>query len=112
MEMMRKSRVGLYATPGMDGGREHTNGFNPVTPRFLEYIASGCHVLARYPKNSDTDYYELDKMSTRVESFGEFEKAMDDLRNKEVNIPHYSRYLANHYTSVRVQTLLKYLEEV
>ena len=112
MEMMRKSRIGLYATPGMDGGREHTNGFNPVTPRFLEYIASGCHVLARYPKNSDTDYYELDKMSTRIETFGQFEKAMDDLRDKVVDIHRYSRYLSKHYTSVRVQTLLNYLEEV
>ncbi len=112
MEMMRKSRIGLYATPGMDGGREHTNGFNPVTPRFLEYIASGCHVLARYPKNSDTDYYELDKMSTRIETFGQFEKAMDDLRDKVVDIHRYSQYLSKHYTSVRVQTLLNYLEEV
>lgn len=112
MEMMRKSRIGLYATPGMDGGREHTNGFNPVTPRFLEYIVSGCHVLARFPKNSDTDYYELDKMSTRIETFGQFEKAVDDLRDKVVDIHRYSRYLSKHYTSVRVQTLLNYLEEV
>lgn len=112
MELMRKARVGLYATPGMDGGREHTNGFNPVTPRFLEYVVSGCHVLARYPSNPDTEYYELDKMSTRIESFGQFEKAMDELRNKEVDVLHYSQYLANHYTSVRVKTLLRYLEGV
>ena len=112
MAMMRKSRVGLYATPGMDGGREHTNGFNQVTPRFLEYIVNGCHVLARYPKNSDTDYYELDKMSTRIDTYEQFEEAMNKLRNKEVDVPFYSSYLEKHYTSVRVETLLKYLEEV
>jgi hypothetical protein len=112
MNLMKQSRIGLYATPAMDGGRTDTNGFNQVTPRFLEYIVSGCHVLARYPKNSDTDFYELDRMSTRIETYEQFETAMDELRNKEVDVPRYSQYLENHYTSVRVQTLLKYLEEV
>lgn len=112
MNLMKQSRIGLYATPAMDGGRTDTNGFNQVTPRFLEYMVSGCHVLARYPKNSDTDFYELDRMSTRIETYKQFETAMDELRNIEVDVPRYSRYLKNHYTSVRVQTLLKYLEEI
>ena len=112
MNLMKKSRIGLYATPAMDGGRPDTNGFNPVTPRFLEYIVNGCHVLARYPQNSDTDFYGLDQLSTRIETYGQFEKAMDELRHKEVDVPRYSQYLMNHYTSVRVQTLLKHLETV
>lgn len=112
MNLMRLSRIGLYATPAMDGGRTDTNGFNQVTPRFLEYIVNGCHVLARYPKNSDTDYYELDKMSTRIDTYEQFEEAMNKLRNKEVDVPFYSSYLEKHYTSVRVKTLLNYLEEV
>lgn len=112
MNLMKKSRIGLYATPAMDGGRSDTNGFNQVTPRFLEYIVNGCHVLARYPKNSDTDFYGLDQLSTKIETYGQFEKAMDEMRNKEVDVPRYSQYLMNHYTSVRVQTLLKYLETV
>ncbi len=112
MNLMRQSRIGLYATPAMDGGRTDTNGFNQVTPRFLEYIVNGCHVLARYPKNPDTDYYELDKMSARIETYEQFEIAMDELRIKEVDVPLYSSYLEKHYTSVRVQTLLEYLEEI
>lgn len=112
MNLMRRSRIGLYATPAMDKGRTDTNGFNQVTPRFLEYMVSGCHVIARYSKNSDTDYYELDKMTTRIETYEQFEKAMDELRKKDVEVSCYAHYLENHYTSVRVQTLLKYLEEV
>ena len=112
MDLMSKSRIGLYATPGMDGGQDRTNGFNPVTPRFLEYIVSGCHVIARYPTNSDTDYYELERMTARAETFEQFEKAMDELCHKEVNVQDYSQYLDSHYTSVRARTLLKYLEEV
>ena len=112
MNLMKMSRIGMYATPAMDGGRTDTNGFDQVTPRFLEYIVSGCHVLSRYHKNSDTEFYELDKMSTRIDTYEQFEKAMDEMRYKEVDVARYAKYLANHYTSVRVQTLLKYLEEV
>lgn len=112
MNLMKMSRIGMYATPAMDGGRTDTNGFDQVTPRFLEYIVSGCHVLSRYHKNSDTEFYELDKMSTRIDTYEQFEKAMNKLRNKEVDVPFYSSYLEKHYTSVRVKTLLNYLEEV
>ena len=46
------------------------------------------------------------------EAIAQFEKAMDEMRYKEVDVARYAKYLANHYTSVRVHTLLKYLEEV
>ena len=112
MAMMCKSRIGLYATPGMDGGREHTNGFNQVTPRFLEYIVSGCHVIARYPQNSDTDFYEMDKLAVHVDTYEQFEEAMNKARQQEVNMGLYSSYLEKHYTSERVRTLQEYLKEI
>lgn len=105
MDLMRKSRVGLYATPGMDGGEVRTHGFNQVTPRFLEFIACGCHIISRYPKNSDTDYFELDKITSPVNSYEEFESNMDKARNQEVDMNLYSKYLSKHYTSVRVEQL-------
>lgn len=112
MAMMRKSRVGLYATPGMDGGREHTNGFNQVTPRFLEYLVSGCHVIARYPQNSDTDFYEMDKLSVNADTYEQFEEAMNKARQQDVNMGLYSSYLEKHYTSERVRTLQEYLKGI
>lgn len=112
MNLMRQSKIGLYATPAMDGGRTDTNGYNQVTPRFLEYIANGCHVIARYPNNPDTDFYELNKMTTRIEAYDQFEKAMDKLRHEDVDVSCYSQYLKKHYTSNRVQMLLSYLEQI
>lgn len=112
MNLMKQSKIGLYATPAMDGGRTDTNGFNQVTPRFLEYIVSGCHVLARYTRNSDTDFYELDEMATRIDTYEQFEKIMDEMRNVEVDATLYSSYLEKHYTSNRVQMLLSYLEQI
>lgn len=105
MELMRMGKCGLYATPGIDGGEKRTNGFNQVTPRFLELIACGCHVIARYKKNPDTDFYEIEKFSNNIESYQEFEKALDYARSNEVNMSFYSNYLAKHYTSERVKQL-------
>ena len=46
LDSMKKSRIALYATPGIDGGEKRTNGFSQVTPRFLEMVASGCNIIA------------------------------------------------------------------
>lgn len=105
INMIRKCRVALYGTPGIDGGEARTGGFNQVTPKFLEYIACGCHVLARYPKNADTVFYEMDKITSNIKSYEQFEKAMDTALSTEVNMAHYSVYLEKHYTSVRARRL-------
>lgn len=101
LAMMKKAKATFYSTPGIDGGEERTNGYNQVTPRFLEQIASGCHIIARYPKNADTDYYELDKICPSINTYVEFEDALTKAIKEPVNMKLYSEYLAKHYTSVR-----------
>lgn len=105
-QLMRSARIGLYATPGMDNARQGTNGFSQVTPRFLEYIAAGCHVLARYNKNSDTDYFELDTMSTRIQNYDEFSEALDRLLQTPIPIEKYKTYLNKHYTTNRINCII------
>lgn len=114
MDFMTQSRVMLYSTPSMDGeGSTRSHGFNQVTPKFLEYIASGCHVIARYPQNSDVEYYELDRMVlANVKDYEAFEKAMDYARSNDVDMKKYSEYLAKHYTSVRVKELQTILDKI
>jgi len=109
MSLLGESRVGLYATPGMDTSR--TNGFNPVTPRFLEMVASGCHVLARYPVTSETDFFELSKFSPCIDSYEMFEERMDKALSEEVDVKFYEAYLAKHYTSKRCELLKTILSE-
>ena len=82
LDSMKKSRIALYATPGIDGGEKRTNGFSQVTPRFLEMVASGCNIIARYKTNADTDYYELEKFCQSINTYEEFEKEMDKCRIK------------------------------
>ncbi len=103
--LLRSARVGLYATPGMDNARKDTNGFSQVTPRFLEYLAAGCHVLSRYVPNADTDYFELDIMSTRVQCYEDFSKALEAKMHAPIPIDSYTAYLNKHYTSNRINQI-------
>lgn len=112
MELLKQARIGLYATPGMDNARDNTKGFNQVTPRFLEYLVSGCHVIARYPQNADTDFYEINKFSPNIETYEAFEKAMDYARYNDINTDIYSTYLQKHYTSVRAKQLQSILKNL
>lgn len=98
-DLMKKSKIAFYATPGMDEGENRTNGFSQVTPRFLEELSCGCNVISRFRENSDTDYFELNKMSTRVESYKGFVTAMQRALETAPDLEKYARYLEKHYTS-------------
>lgn len=108
--LMRMSKCGLYSTPGIDGGEKYTNGFSQVTPRFLEYLTCRCHVIARYKENSDTDYFELNKMTLPANNYEEFEKSLDYALNSSIDVEKYMSYLDKHYTSVIVNELKEYIK--
>ena len=105
MDMMSKSRCAFYSTQCVDGGPKWRNGFNQVTPRFLEILASGCHIIARYTNNPDTEYYDINKICPICDSYEMFEKALDRSREEKPDLQTYMKYLEKHYTSTRVDML-------
>lgn len=111
-ELMRQSKVALYSTPGIDGGENRTHGFNQVTPKFLEILSSGCHVIARYESNPDTDYYELSKFSKNITKYEDFKVCMKRYLNEEVDMDLYAHYLAKHYSSVRAKEMANVLSTI
>lgn len=106
INLLRGGRIAFYSTPGINDGKQ-TGGFHQVTPRFLEEIASGCHVISQYVDNSDTEFFELGRLSKRIENYHDFELAMDEALSTPVDMKAYSDYLAKHYTS----TYSDYLSE-
>lgn len=112
-DLLRASKVGLYSTPSIDKDKQQfngmdSNGYDQVTPRFFEYIAAGCHVLARYPDNSDTEYFNLKSIAPHISTYEEFVFRMDYARTNPVDSRTYTEWLSHHYTSVRA----KMLEEI
>lgn len=110
MSIIRKSRVGLYSTANMD--IDNGISYNQVTPRFLELITSGCHIIARYKRNSDTDFYGLERFCNSIDTYEQFEKEMDYARSHRVDICKYKNYLKQHYTSTRVEQLKRILRDI
>jgi hypothetical protein len=112
MQLTRMARCSLYSTQCVAGGPKWRSGYNQVTPRFLEMIASGCHVIARYKENPDTDYYEISTFAPMCDSYTDFEKQMDKARNEDVDMEMYAKYIEKHYTSVRVGQLKEILKSI
>lgn len=112
IKLMKSAKIGLYSTSSIDGNdNQITNGYNQVTPRFLEYLACGVHVICRYKSNPDTLYYELEKYWPNINAYEEFENAMDCARMNEPDMQFYAEYLSKHYTSTRVKMLQDILKE-
>ena len=107
MDLMRRSRISLYSTKGMDNDytEYNTNGFSQVTPRLFECMATGNHIIARYDENEDTDYFKLNSVCPHTESYESFERQMNHALEHPVDMKSYSKYLENHYTSTRVKLL-------
>ena len=110
IDLTRQGRCSLYSTQCVDGGLEWRQGYNQVTPRFLEMIASGCHVIARYKENPDTDFYEIDQFAPMCDSYSDFERQMDQARNEDVDMAKHAKYMEKHYTSVRARQLMEILK--
>jgi hypothetical protein len=105
VRLLRASRVGLYSTPGIDGGEKRTGGFNPVTPRLFELLAAACHVVARYPDNDDTRFFELNEICPSVDSYADFAATLKVALNTPPPVKRHHVYLQKHYTSARVDLL-------
>ena len=110
IKLQAQGKATLYGVQGYVDG--FSKGFYHMTPHFLEIIACGCHVLAHYPTGADgidAQYYEFDKFSPSIETYEEFETAMDNALNSDVDMTLYSAYLKKHYTSTRVKELKQLL---
>ena len=105
VSLIRSAKVAFYATPGIDGGEARTGGFNPVTPRLFELLAAGCHVVARYPDNDDTRFYELQEICPSADTYDRFAATLDQALGAPPPLARNSAYLQKHYTSARVELL-------
>lgn len=112
IDLMRRCRVGLYATPGLDPADGRTQGFSQVTPRFLEYLSAGCHVLMRYKSNPDTDFFELGQFCPSVDTYEVFESKLTDFLYRPADMNRYRDYLARHTTSARAREMQRILSRL
>ena len=99
MDLLCRSRISLVSTVGMDGSRQ-TGGIDPVSPRFLESMAAGCHLVGRIPDNPEFRDSGLFRLCHHVDSYQQFEKAVLALLAEPANPQRdYRPLLAQRLTS-------------
>ncbi len=111
MGLMKNAKCAFYTTPGIDSEKV-THGFNQITPRFLELLSCGCHIIARYVDNADARFYEIDQFCKSIDNYSQFSQALDYARNNDVDIQKYASYLEKHYTSVRANQIKEILSQL
>jgi len=111
INLIRKSKIAFYSTNGIDTEIDrHLQ--DQVTPRLFELMCAQCSIIARYPKNDDTDFYKLNEVIPSVNNYEEFELLMDTYRdNESFPLETYSEFLSRHYTSVRAELLLNIIRD-
>jgi hypothetical protein len=113
INLLRSAKVGFYSTPGIDGDEERTGGFGPVTPRFLEMVAAGCKIIARYPQSAETAFYEMNKVCISCDNYSQFEQELSNALNSENScFAQNEVYLEKHYTSARIDLLKSILSQI
>ena len=105
LALMRRCRLFLYSTPGIDDGKP-TQGFSQVTPRFLEALACGCRPLMRYPDNPDTRYYRLSDFGPSIDTYAQFETEADRILSTPLDLDAIAAYLAPRYTSQVIKSIV------
>lgn len=105
LDLLKKSKVALYATPGFDDNSERF--MNHVTPSLFEFIVSGCRVIARYPNNSETDFFNLNRISPSIATYNEFEEILSAfiIDNSSAYLKDSQSFLENVYTKCQVEKL-------
>jgi hypothetical protein len=106
-ELLLRSKVGLYSSPGYDEGEKRTGSFNPVTPRLFEMMAAGCKILGRYPVNADFNFFGINNdLIPQAINYQQFESELDHcLSATNANHKEYKHFLSNHLTSTRIKKL-------
>ncbi len=111
LDMIAKTKISCYTTPGIDEAKKESSRFNQVTPRLFELLTNGCSVIGHYPDNPDTRYYDLKSIVPNVNNYGEFENVLDLFRTKPIPRNKIMQYMDNHYTSTRVKQLFSILRK-
>lgn len=112
LNIIRRTKVSCYSTPGIDESKKDSNRFNQITPRVFELLSNGCQVIGHYPKDgADVKWYHLNDVIPNVDNYFEFERVLDYMRQTPMEYDKVEKFMKRHYTSTRANMLKIVLEK-
>jgi hypothetical protein len=104
LNLLRDTKVSLVSAPGLDDDAQRTGGFSPVTPRFLESAACGCHLVGIYPDNDDFRFFGIDEVCVNVGNYDSFKRiVLQYLQDQKT--PDSNSFLQRHLSGKRATEL-------
>ena len=110
-QLLQDTRVATYSTPGYD--ETDKRFMNHVTPSLFEFVVNGCRIMARYPKNAETDYYDLSSFAESSDSYEDFKNRLTYFLEDQSSdyLVQYEKFLDKVYTSRQIQILKNILNK-
>jgi hypothetical protein len=101
LELLSQSKISLLSAPGMDADAIRTGGFSPVTPRFLESAACGCHLVGMYRQNDDFIHYGIEEVCVNIKDYNDLKNTVLGWLSAKAAPRDYTSFLQKHLTSKR-----------
>lgn len=98
--LLERAKISLYASPGLDEGAKRTGGFNPLTPRLLEFLSQYTYIVGRYVNNED--YAGILDHIPNCENYIEFKNALSFRLQNSCDYDYFKwsqEFLKNRLTS-------------
>lgn len=112
LNMLRKTKITCYTTPGCDESKKVPAPYNQVTPRLFEMLCSGCQVIGHYPVDTaDVAWYDLQSVVPNVDTYDEFEKQMNIMRKEPFAMNRVCGFMEKHYTTSVIPALREILKK-
>lgn len=111
MLLLKKSKYSAVSSTGNDKRNKvnaaYTGGFSPVTPRFLECVVNYCQGIGIWYSNPDFNYFGIDDVSIKAESFSQFEDSINKDPDREAIKYKFDNFIDSHWTFRRMQQIRK-----
>lgn len=111
LDMISRTKITCYTTPGLDEAKKETASFNQITPRLFEMLSNECFVIGHYPNSSDVNYYKIHDIVPNVNNYDEFEYVLDKMLKSTFEKTKIRDFLNKNYTSTRIPMLKDTLEK-
>jgi len=109
--LLKRSKVTIYSSPGIDNGGNRTGGFNPLTPKFLEFISQFCFVVCRYADNEE--FEPIKSFSPNLKDYSSFETLVTNHLKNIVNADYFkasNTFLKDRTTNKIIKSIPKLFE--
>ena len=111
MNILARCKISLVSTVGMDGSRA-TGGIDPVSPRFLESMAAGCHLVGRIPDNAEFRNSGIAAQCHAITDYEGFKTTVLSLLTRhDTPVASYLPLLQQRRTSTLIPIILSALSE-